>query len=278
MRPRAIADLTQLADPEFIDQISLGMRAVLENARVLVEDARLLWDAQRYRAADLLLRIAEEEAAKYHILLDAVRCPRAGSTLPRQLKRFNDHLAKGLYAEYVWIAPATYGEVLEFLEGHRRTLYLDGPNDIDWVFRNSILREREESLYVDYVDDGGKHSWVEPRPPRTASWGFVEPRSASLANRLSAAGFDSPAALATIAELWREIQFNADDHWLSCHEINLRTLTTLDSQRLLTPEGKADAGHIAWHWLFPLHSADLRPIEVTRKDLEAVQREWFPEY
>jgi hypothetical protein len=42
----------------------------------------------------------EEEAAKFHILLDAVRCPREpADRFSRQLGYFNQHPVKGLYAE-----------------------------------------------------------------------------------------------------------------------------------------------------------------------------------
>ena len=83
-----------------------------------------------------------EEAAKYHILLDAVRTDRRATAFSTQLSRFNDHLAKGLYAGYQSTAPASYGESLAFLERERRELYLDGFNDVDWIFGNDILRER----------------------------------------------------------------------------------------------------------------------------------------
>jgi AbiV family abortive infection protein len=278
MRPRAIADLTQLTDAAFLEQVSVGMQAVVRNARGLFEDAHELWRIGRHRAGEILAKFAEEEGAKYHILLDAVRCPRDGDALVRQLRRFNDHLAKGLYAEYLSIAPASYGEVLEFLERERRSLYLDGPNDVDWIFRNSILRDREEAIYVDYVDDGGTHSWLEPRRPVTAKFPLVEPRSISLASRLQAAGFGQPDSLAVVAKIWRGITFVPGDHWQRCNELNLQTIAALNERKLLTREGAAEARRLAWDWLFPLHAADLTEIPVARKDLEAIQEAWSPEY
>jgi AbiV family abortive infection protein len=122
----------------------VAMRAVLANARSLVEDAEVLAEAGRQLSAALLLTVAEVEAARYHVLLDAVRCERRGPNVARQLKRFNDHLAKGLYARYVMIVPASFGEALEFLERERRMLYLDGPNDVDRIFGNSILQDRNK--------------------------------------------------------------------------------------------------------------------------------------
>lgn len=278
MRARAIADLIQLNDGAFLEQIAVGMEAVLRNARGLFEDAHELWLAGHHRAGEILARFAEEEGAKYHILLDAVRCPKGGDALVRQLRRFNDHLAKGLYAEYLWIAPASYGEVLEFLQRERRSLYLDGPNDVDWIFRNSILREREGAIYVDYIDNGGIHSWLEPRRPPTSASPLVEPRSISLASRLQAAGFGQPDSLAVVAKIWRGITFMPEDHWQRCNQLNLQTIEILNERGLLTRKGAAEAGRLAWDWLFPLHAADLTEIQVARKDLEAIQEAWSPDY
>ena len=89
-----------------------------------------------------------------HILLDVVRCPRQpGEIFSRQLGYFNAHVAKGLYATYDNIfAPADLPEIRRYMDSECKMLYLDGPNDVDWIFQNDILREREESIYVDYVD------------------------------------------------------------------------------------------------------------------------------
>lgn len=277
MRPRATADLDRLSDPEFFAEMSTGMRAVLRNALSLAEDARSLAENGCHRSTALLSGLAEEEGAKYFVLLDAVRSTK-GAVRANQLKRFNDHLAKGLYANYVSIAPASFGEVLNFLDGKRQSLYLDGPNDIDWIFRNQILQNREEIMYVDYVDMGDEHQWVEPTPPVSGFFRFCEPRSVSFANSLSLAGFDDPRALATIAELWRGVTFNPEDHWIKCHDFNNKTLHSLAERNLLTEYGATNAARIAWDWLFPLHSADLKCVEVKRTDLIEMQRSWVPEY
>lgn len=278
MRSKATQDLVQLTDADFFKELAHGMRAVMKNAYSLVDDARILADAHRHRSAELLLVVAEEEAAKYHILLDAARCERQGGNLARQLKRFNDHLAKGIYAEYVGIAPASFGEVLAFLERERRSLYLDGPNDVDWIFRNRILQGREEIFYVDYVEADGVHLWIEPGISR----GFGErshvPDSVRLAAALSEAGFDDPAALQVIAEVWRGVRFHPEDHWQVCEERNIKTLQLLNERGLLTGKGTENAGQLAWDWLFPLHSVDLSQIKVERMDLETIQQSWNPGY
>jgi subtilisin family serine protease len=72
-----------------------------------------------------VLDFAEEEAAKFHILLDAVRCPRQPAEIfSRQLSYFNAHIAKGLYANYYKIfAPADLPEIRRYMDSSR----------IDWI-------------------------------------------------------------------------------------------------------------------------------------------------
>lgn len=59
-------------------------------------------------------------------------------------------------------------EAKRHVDRERRTLYLDGPNDIDWIFRNDITQRREEAMYLDYVayrdHFHDEHVWYSPNP------------------------------------------------------------------------------------------------------------------
>jgi AbiV family abortive infection protein len=153
VRLRAIRNLSQLNDSELLSEVSEGLRLCVGNALRLWCDARRLRESRRPQGFEILRLFVEEEAAKFHILLDAVRCLRQpADRFARQLGYFNQHLAKGLYAEYYnFASPGGLAEVRRYMDRDRQALYLDGPNDVDWVFRNDILRKREESIYVDYV-------------------------------------------------------------------------------------------------------------------------------
>src|SRR5687768_12506311 len=153
MEPRRIADLSQLADRHLFAQIAVGLALIHENATRLWESVQGLVERREFRTAEILKWIASEEAAKYLILLDAIRCPRdPAERFSAQLRKFNDHLARGLYAEaYDW-RPVDFKELREGIERECQAYYLDGPNGVDWIFRNDIKREREEALYVDYVE------------------------------------------------------------------------------------------------------------------------------
>jgi hypothetical protein len=131
--------------------------------------AQVRW-AQRashqHRAARVVHQLAEEETAKFLLLLDPVRCPRGGDSFERRLARFNDHLAKGIYAEYAGIRPAAFRQAIEFIDAHRRDCYLDGPNEVNWILCNSILGTRGEHLYVDYVETHEGHRGSRPSGSR----------------------------------------------------------------------------------------------------------------
>ena len=116
MRARAIKALTGLGDPGFFSAIAEGLGLVAKHGDHLWNAAKTLDDTGQHHAARVLALIAEEEAAKYLILIDAIRCPR----LPQkrwacQLGRFNDHLAKGLYAEAAWMRPSNLRQLHEYL-------------------------------------------------------------------------------------------------------------------------------------------------------------------
>ena len=75
------------------------------NALLLWRDATRLAMACRPQGYQILKFLVEEEAAKFHILLDAVRCPRQTNDMfARQLRYFTKHLARGLYTmAYEWV-------------------------------------------------------------------------------------------------------------------------------------------------------------------------------
>jgi hypothetical protein len=75
MRVRATKDLCQLADSDFFSEVATGLSHVLKNVQRLKADSQFLAEHQRPRGFKLLRAIAEEEAAKFLILMDAVRCP-----------------------------------------------------------------------------------------------------------------------------------------------------------------------------------------------------------
>ena len=161
MRIRAIADLCKLPKRDRLDVISEGLLHIIENFEAIESSACILAQHDSKRGYIVLHLLAQEEAAKFLILLDAVRCPNKQSDkFSNQLKRFNDHLAKGIYSEYYATRPTIFSEVKNWITEECKQYYLDGPIGVEWIFRNDILQHREESIYVDYVEIDNKHRWL----------------------------------------------------------------------------------------------------------------------
>jgi AbiV family abortive infection protein len=211
MRPRAASSLAALSDRKFLELLAEGLALLAEHVHKLESSVELLERDKQVRGAVPLRALAEEEAAKFLILLDAVRCPRKPQMRVRQLDRFHNHLAKGLYVEVYDSSPADYGEVRRYVDMLRKSHYLDGPNDVDWVFRNSVVAKREERLYVDYMEDDGGSRWHSP-----SSWDDIGLRYRSTVIRLVAAmataGFASVAGLGCVAPLWRDLELKDSLH------------------------------------------------------------------
>jgi AbiV family abortive infection protein len=277
MRTRAIRDLAQLSDPDFFAEVSEGIEQVLDNAVRIEQDARFLGEHERRNGYRILLGIAEEEAVKVLILLDAVRCPRdPASQFARQLSRFHDHLAKGIYAEACSWRPATFGELVSYIDRERREFYLDGPNDVDWIFRNRILQNREGAIYVDYVHTDEGHLWLTPSDNYLM---FVHtPAALRLVQALNASGCTTPEGLAMIARIWRPVNMTVDYHWTNLRDLNHRTLQELEVQGLLREQSQEVYSTIVNDWPFPIYSADLGLAEVDQDELRELQRRWVPDW
>lgn len=97
---RAIKSLCQLPDTNLFDEIATGVDLIIESVRELYSASHGLRETDSHRAARVLRNLAEEEALKVLILVDAVRCPLdRQEEKSRALGYFYDHLAKGIYAE-----------------------------------------------------------------------------------------------------------------------------------------------------------------------------------
>lgn len=273
--------ITMLADqktiPDFYAEISRGLDAIYENATSIMGHSKLLSDNKAYRGAEILAMAAEEEAAKFLILLDAVRCPKA--QLTRQLKYAYCHLAKGIYVETSWWACSTFGELRSAVEDKCRKLYLDGDGEGGfWICENEIMRWREDKIYVDYVcwDDTG-YQWSSPKTIEgigfTSTWG-EETRIFQTVRALQNIGITSPEALKLVRSIWKDVVINDDFSFLTFQTKNMQILRELDKLQLLKVNITDQSCHIVEkHWSYPLYPLDLREENVKRENLEKVAEE-----
>lgn len=274
---RAIYDLAQLSDSLLFEELSEGMPLIVNNAISLDTTAHRLYREKEFRAAEIMRGFAEEEAAKFLILVDFVCCPRASGLRERTLKRFYDHVQKRVYAltcSYPRIA--SFSELSELVDKECRFYYLDGPNWVDWIHPNAISAERERSMYVDYIQDittePGEYHWMAPFDWPQPSSPNDTPDCVRLSRALLDAGVSSPEGLAVIADHWRKFDprpdadrgelWNLIDHTLNC--LTQHGVGKLD---------EATIQLIVTHWSFPMWPLTMREPHTKAETLQLLREE-----
>ena len=218
--------------------ISEGLQLVAENVAALDLGIEALNETKTKRGSWVLASQADEEAAKALILLDFVRLdPRIQKTVARQLRCFHQHLARCIYVEMTEMSPADFREVRRIVESMRPSHYLDGPNDVDWIFRTNCLLSAS----------GSYTSTLNPkitgcaglRPQRMLSSASVAPlsRIRNLVRSFARLGLFSIAGLTLVAELWSDQEIDDDTRWTEIVALNCDLAKSLadDASRLLPP-------------------------------------------
>jgi hypothetical protein len=267
LNDRALTELGQRSDEHFFAAVATGLRAVTANALGLWRDFAVMHHHGRRQGAEILRAFVEEEAAKFFILLDAVRCPRASPLFGRQLRYFYGHLAKGIYARHYQYSPADFAEVQRYVASHRAEYYLDGPEGFEWIFRNEILERRETHIYVNYVRTDDGPAWISPRRTIIAEPWAVQPQTLALARTMCRLGFAAPASVAAVAAVWRPFLLDRTTTWGAIYQQNIQTLNDLKSRGLIPREHPQDVDFILDCWNFPLYPLDLQPDGTTPQEL-----------
>lgn len=283
---RAIGDLEQFADDRLFEVLSEGLPLIVDNAASHDNSARHLHKAGEPRASEAMRGFAEEEAAKFLILVDYVRCPPIPERRSQVLKRFYSHVAKRIHAQAcAYPRIRFFGELCEFVESECRPWYLDGPNDVDWIFPNAVVAEREQELYVDYVQDvtdtAGDRFWTTPPDPAPIVSRYATPDSVTLVQSLFRAGASSPEGLAEIAGIWRGFEPELDTDRGQLRSLIASTLERLAHCGHAVDETTAQI--VTWHWPFPMWALTIpEPSRApdNREDLREERRrriEWMEE-
>lgn len=135
----------------------------MQSAGSLLEASKEL--TSHPRSAAMLRRHALEEVAKILILIDLVRCPisQRPSRVGRMTKWFYDHLARLIYVEAQSWKPTHARQLQEYIDGHRRTHYLEGAVG-EYIMPNFEVYRRESDMYADIEgeEDGTLH-WSDPQ-------------------------------------------------------------------------------------------------------------------
>ena len=151
---RGVKQLANFKDDRLFNEVSEGIKLIVQNAIKFDDAAQCLHREKQFRVSDIIRGFSEEEAAKVLILIDLIRCPLEQQQKVKVANRFYNHLIKRIYASTCsYPRIASFGEFTKLIEMDCRPYHLGGPNNVDWIFRNSITAEREQALYVDYVQD-----------------------------------------------------------------------------------------------------------------------------
>ena len=272
----AISNLGNQRPEHLWRSVAYGIDHVVSNIRRLDRSAQRASSDGDESIATLLGSFADEEAAKVLILIDAVRCPQSeAKARVRTLKRWSNHLWKGIYARACDWRPADFSELASYVNQEMQPFYLDGPLGVDWIFRNEITSERERQIYVDLVEDitkSGQDSrepyWVTPEEDFT-SWmtRYRTSTCVEVALSLHAHGISTESGLQHVAAIWQPI----DPESMDSSELLARTNETLsavrlDSEALAVPEEDPPSPSPLAYWPFPLWPISA-PEDVKRSEL-----------
>jgi len=258
----------QLAGKGFTQRLPLlieGLAAIATNVRRIAAELDVCVDAQAYRAAELLRNIGREKAGKFLILIDSCRSPGSPqATISRQLDRAGNHLAKLIYAQVADYSIASQPELLRAIDGHRQKLYLDGPNDYDWIFPNELITERENALYVDLVESEGVLGWSSPRNDERP---VTAPKSLRLVEAIMNTGIVSQPGLTLLQEAWRGFDPTADTHHNEWARRSRAALEAFAAQHEVCDDWGNAAGWVAYEWPMPMVALDIAEVTVTAEEL-----------
>lgn len=244
-----------------------GLQFIGANVVDLARELEACSGARAYRASRLLYNIGREEAGKFLVLIDAYRSPSSDqAALSRQFGRAGDHLAKLIYAQIADYSIASQAELLGAVNSHRQELYLDGPNDYDFIYRNDLLSERENALYVDLVDNEGDLNWW---PPFAPDLGEHVPRSMRIVQAILRAGLVSMDGLVALRSAWTGFDPHSDSN---CWDWTERTTEALRQFPDLNIDGEGlgpEASFLADRWPMPMVELDLSQSRATVEELVA---------
>jgi hypothetical protein len=281
VKPRAFRRLAGVSTRDLIASLSDGLPMIAEHIQKLEDDAA----GASPRGVAAIRVISDDEAGKYLVLLDAVRCARRpGNVRSEQMRRAGDHLAKGVYARVAEMSPADFAEVVRYIDWLRQEYFLDGPNDVDWIFRNEIEAYREERLYVDLIADGDGVRWHTPEfwDDTTGMFSNDPSGAVQLVGALHRAGFETADGLRVIADVWEDFEPKLKTektkatHWQEVVGLIEETVRRLVETSDHVPSDD-DLRQIYQRWSFPLWGIDLAMIEGDLRALRERQNNWHPE-
>jgi hypothetical protein len=191
-----------------------GLTRIGASVRALVDEWINAESIGAHRACKLVRNTAREEAGKFLLLLDHYRDPTATQAQrSAHFKRGGDHLAKLIYAQITDYSIASYDELRSAVECHRQAFFLDGPNDIDFIFSNDLIHDREAALYVDLIDNEGALEWEGGARDQHRS-PDIRDRTVRLVQAIHGGGLISRDGFRALAAAWTGFDPAVEPHFV----------------------------------------------------------------
>lgn len=269
MKTRQFKQLAGVSKSRRAALVLEGLRLIASNVTSLAQELDRCNEAQATRASRLAYNAGREEAGKFLILLDVWRAPDAsGAQIAQQFDRAKRHLEKLIYAQVADYSLASQSELLRAINRHRQSHYLDGPNDHDWIFRNELIAERENALYVDLVESEGDLEWWAPSDYDLT---MPEPFSMRLVRELERTELLTPAGLDVLMRAWKGFNPHADSHSAEWRKRTWEALSAFPETNLEDGTATASASFVVQQWPMPLVELDLHEDSVPPEKLRAIR-------
>lgn len=267
MKPRQFKTLANLKAPERRAMLVEGLTAIGENVRGLAADVDRCAEAGAVRAATITDHVMHEEIGKFLILMDIFRAkPNDSSVLGKQLGRVTDHLSKLIYHQIVGYSLGDRSDLVRALEPLRKSHYLDGPLDADWIFRNWLIDRREREMYVDLAEQDGDLVWSEPFASSGPFWGGST--ASRLVTGIVDCGLVSEDGFAALEAAWGGFDATTDTRYPEWRERTAAALEAVAPAAGWSEEQRPLVSEIVRHWPMPMGELDISEIKVDLAQLE----------
>jgi hypothetical protein len=268
--------LSQMPYTKRLEVIAEGLPIVLESASGFLKASKALTD--HARESDVLVKYAEEEAAKALILIDIVRCPPKliSSKIGTMTRWFYSHLARLIYAKACRWSPMHVSQLQEYVNSERKMHYVDGDYG-EYIFPNDELFSRESKLYADIgAHEGDELFWNSPRGFPIPRLRF-DPPAYRAVEALAAVGAFSAKGIAVVADVWGQKEFRDTQNSNDGRHLTEAMLEQLIEKQLTLEH--ATEGHVRIlcnEWQLPMYNIDLQIIKVSMDQLKKERGALYP--
>jgi len=264
MKVKELKKLSNYPEDKKMEIIAEGLNSLSSHVNEICKSIDKLSNEETQRGYHILTNLCEEEASKFLMLIDYVRYPHSAYSLrDKHIKNFYNHFSRCAYVDVYHSRPATWKDVCDHIYLISPELFLDGPNDVDWIFRNRLIQNREQRMYVDYIEIDGKHFWAGPEDieSRQLSFSCRSSRIINLIKIMAEAGFASVESLKIIKNEWENFVLSPKTHWLEVEGKNRKIAINI-LERTEYEFSPSKFNDLVKDWNFPLQ------IELTEKKVE----------